>query len=82
MAIRRTFAEDLYVVLARYDVAQQSAEVEVVVNPLVNWVWFGFGILAWGTLIALLPDSAFRVRGRPGARACGHGRACSCWRSR
>jgi cytochrome c-type biogenesis protein CcmF len=59
VAIRRTFAEDLYVVLARYDVAQQSAEVEVVVNPLVNWVWFGFGILALGTLIALLPDSAF-----------------------
>ena len=59
VAIRRTFAEDLYVVLARFDVAQQSAEVEVVVNPLVNWVWFGFGILAWGTLIALLPESHF-----------------------
>jgi cytochrome c-type biogenesis protein CcmF len=59
VAIRRSFAEDLYVVLARYDVAQQSAEVEVVVNPLVNWVWFGFGVLALGTLIALLPDSVF-----------------------
>ena len=59
VAIRRSFAEDLYIVLARYDVAQQSAEVEVVVNPLVNWVWFGFGILGLGTLIALLPDSVF-----------------------
>ena len=59
VAIRRSFSEDLYIVMARYDVAQQSAEVEVKVNPLVNWVWLGFGILALGTFIALLPDSAF-----------------------
>jgi cytochrome c-type biogenesis protein CcmH/NrfF len=29
-----------------------------VVNALVNWVWFGFGILALGTGIALLPERA------------------------
>jgi len=28
------------------------------INPLVNWVWFGFGILAIGTGIALLPEAA------------------------
>ena len=28
-------------------------------NPLVNWVWFGFGIIAIGTGIALLPERAF-----------------------
>ena len=32
---------------------------EIVVNPLVNWVWVGFGILALGTGIALLPDTVF-----------------------
>ncbi len=29
------------------------------VNPLVNWMWFGFGIIAIGTGIALLPETAF-----------------------
>ena len=32
---------------------------QIVVNPLVNWIWFGFGIMALGTGIALLPERAF-----------------------
>ena len=28
-------------------------------NPLVNWIWVGFGFLALGTVIALLPEAAF-----------------------
>jgi cytochrome c-type biogenesis protein CcmF len=28
------------------------------INPLVNWLWLGFGILAMGTAIALLPERA------------------------
>jgi cytochrome c-type biogenesis protein CcmF len=59
VAIRRGLAEDLYVVLAGYDAAAQSATYTVTINPLVNWIWFGFGIMALGTIIALLPDSAF-----------------------
>ena len=59
VAIRRGFAEDVYVVLATFDVQAQTATLDVTVNPLVNWVWFGFGILALGTGIALLPETAF-----------------------
>src|SRR4051812_11820950 len=29
------------------------------INPLVDWVWAGFGILAIGTGIALLPETVF-----------------------
>jgi cytochrome c-type biogenesis protein CcmF len=58
VAIRRSFAQDLYLVLAAFEVDQQSASMEIVVNPLVNWIWFGFGILALGTGIALLPETA------------------------
>ena len=61
VAIRRSFAYDLYVVLAGFDAEQQSATFHVVVNPLVNWIWAGFGILAIGTLIALLPERALAV---------------------
>ena len=59
VAIRRSIAEDLYVVMPQFDASQQSANVEITVNPLVNWVWIGFGLLAFGTLIALLPETAF-----------------------
>jgi cytochrome c-type biogenesis protein CcmF len=59
VAIRRTFAEDIYLVLPAFDLEEQSASMEIVVNPLVNWVWLGFGVLALGTGIALLPETAF-----------------------
>jgi cytochrome c-type biogenesis protein CcmF len=59
VAIRRAFAEDLYIVLAAFDLGEQSASMQIVVNPLVNWVWVGFGFLAIGTLIALLPETVF-----------------------
>jgi len=30
----------------------------VTVNPLINWMWFGFGIMAVGTILSLLPERA------------------------
>ena len=59
VAIRRTVAEDLYLVMPAYDVNDQSMSLQVVVTPLVNWIWMGFGILVLGTGIALLPERAF-----------------------
>jgi cytochrome c-type biogenesis protein CcmF len=59
VAIRRTAAEDLYLVMPAYDVNEQSMSLQVVVTPLVNWIWAGFGILVLGTGIALLPERAF-----------------------
>jgi cytochrome c-type biogenesis protein CcmF len=59
VAIRRTLAEDLYIVMPTFEVQNQTATLEVVVTPLINWVWFGFGMMAVGTLIALLPETVF-----------------------
>jgi cytochrome c-type biogenesis protein CcmF len=59
VAIRRTLAEDLYIVMPQFEAGQQSANIEVTVTPLVNWLWLGFGVLALGTLIAVLPETAF-----------------------
>jgi cytochrome c-type biogenesis protein CcmF len=59
VAIRRGFAQDVYIVLAAFDTANQTATLDVTIAPLVNWIWFGFGILALGTFIALLPDTLF-----------------------
>jgi cytochrome c-type biogenesis protein CcmF len=59
VAIRRSLGGDLYLVMPSFDVPTQSATVEITVTPLINWVWFGFGVLAIGTLIALLPETTF-----------------------
>lgn len=59
VAIRRSMAGDFYLVLGGFDAQQQSASYQITVNPLVNWIWFGFGVLAFGTGIALLPERAF-----------------------
>jgi cytochrome c-type biogenesis protein CcmF len=59
VAIRRSFSEDLYLVMPAFDLQAQSASMEIVVNPLVNWVWIGFGVMAIGTGIALLPETVF-----------------------
>jgi cytochrome c-type biogenesis protein CcmF len=63
VAIRRSVGEDVYVVLAAYEVESQIGIYAVTVNPLVNWIWLGFGILAIGTGIALLPERAFALAG-------------------
>ncbi len=63
VAIRRTLAEDLYIVMAGFELGEQSASVEVHVNELVNWIWIGFGLMALGTGIALLPERVLALAG-------------------
>ena len=57
VAIRRGPAEDLYITLGNYDLAEGNVTLKLVVNPVVDWIWFGFMLLAIGTGIALLPES-------------------------
>jgi cytochrome c-type biogenesis protein CcmF len=57
--IHRTLAEDFYITLEAHEVESQAVTVTLHVNPLVDWVWLGFGILAIGTGIAVLPETAF-----------------------
>ena len=59
VAIRRSVAEDLYLVMPAYELADQSMSLQVVINPLINWIWAGFSMLVLGTGIALLPERAF-----------------------
>ena len=59
VAIRRGPSEDLYIVMPAFDLKDQTASLHLVVNPLVNWIWIGFGVMALGTGIALLPERAY-----------------------
>jgi cytochrome c-type biogenesis protein CcmF len=59
VAIRRTPSEDLYVVLPAMNFQDQSVSLQIIINPLVNWIWVGFGVLAIGTFIALMPEATY-----------------------
>ncbi len=63
VAIRRSAAEDLYIVMPGFDLQDQSLTLQVVINPLVDWIWVGFGLMAFGSLLALLPEQVFAFAG-------------------
>ena len=75
VGIRSTAYEDLYVILASVEDlnatlsgatgAAERAAVEVQVNPLVGWIWYGGMLLAFGSLIGLWPTETVRVRAAP-----------------
>ena len=47
--------------LRGFDVASQTATYKLTVNPLVNWVWLGLGIMVIGSIVSMLPESMFAV---------------------
>jgi cytochrome c-type biogenesis protein CcmF len=53
---RSSFGEDLYLILSGFSELQNNrATLKVLVRPLVVWIWLGGGVIALGTLIAILP---------------------------
>ncbi|HET9620009.1 MAG TPA: cytochrome c-type biogenesis CcmF C-terminal domain-containing protein [Kofleriaceae bacterium] len=64
-------SEDIYVVLTGYDLDSNLANLRVYINPLILWVWIGFLILAFGTLVCLIPQSAVDRMSRPRATRLG-----------
>jgi cytochrome c-type biogenesis protein CcmF len=69
VGIRPTPLEDLYIILAAVDDLDaavnndpkaQGVDLQVLVKPLVNWIWYGGLILAVGSLIGLWPSTERR----------------------
>jgi cytochrome c-type biogenesis protein CcmF len=52
--------EDVYVVFANIKEDTNQAVMQVWINPLVSWVWLGGYVLAFGTIITLLPNRVER----------------------
>jgi len=71
VAITVLVAEDIYVVLTGYDLDTGLANLRVYINPLILWVWVGFLILAFGTLVCLIPQTAVDRLARPRASRLG-----------
>ena len=56
VAIMRGLDEDLYVTMGKHDLDGGTAALKLVVNPLVDWMWLGFLLMAAATILVLLPD--------------------------
>jgi cytochrome c-type biogenesis protein CcmF len=54
--MHHTPLEDVYVVFANVKEETNQAVMQVWINPLVSWVWMGGYVLAFGTIITVLPN--------------------------
>ncbi len=60
VAIHTNLKEDVYVILAGY--GEDWVTLKILINPLVIWLWIGGTVMAFGTLIVMLPDRRKRSR--------------------
>ena len=63
VALRSNLKEDLYIVLANLE-ASGLAAFQVLINPMVVWLWIGGLVMLLGTLIAAWPPRKPRRGGR------------------
>ena len=56
VAIRRRPNEDLYLNFAGMSADNSKAVIQAYVFPLVSWIWAGYWVLLFGTLICLVPS--------------------------
>ena len=56
VAIKRSLIEDLYLSFAGLTQDGQKAIVQAYVFPLVSWIWLGYWVLLFGTLVCLVPS--------------------------
>lgn len=57
VAIRRRLNEDLYLNFASMSQSDpEAAIVQAYVFPLVSWIWIGFYVLLFGTIVCLVPS--------------------------
>jgi cytochrome c-type biogenesis protein CcmF len=56
VAIQRGFLQDLYITMGKFDLDEGSAALKLVINPLVDWMWLGYLLMALANLLAILPN--------------------------
>ena len=55
IGIRRRLNEDLYVNFSGITPDNTKAIFQVYIFPLVSWIWIGYWVLLFGTIICLIP---------------------------
>jgi cytochrome c-type biogenesis protein CcmF len=56
VSIRRRLNEDFYINFAGASADNKRAVIQAYVFPLVSWIWIGFWVLAFGTIVCLIPN--------------------------
>jgi cytochrome c-type biogenesis protein CcmF len=56
VAIRRRLNEDLYLNFAGISDVNPKPVLQAYTFPLVSWIWVGFAVLIFGTLVCLVPS--------------------------
>jgi cytochrome c-type biogenesis protein CcmF len=68
VALHSTLASDLYVIYEGRNPDTDKPIIKVFINPLMNWIWIGVGIVVFGTFVALVPNLT-RTAARAAAEA-------------
>jgi len=55
VAIHSTWKEDLYIILAGWEAGGSATAFQVIISPLVGWLWIGGYAMVAGALLCLLP---------------------------
>lgn len=58
VAIRRRPNEDLYVNFAGMSADNQRVVIQAYVFPLVSWIWIGYWVVLFGTIVCLIPSKS------------------------
>jgi len=69
VAIHSTLREDLYVTYQGLNNQTGHPIIKAIINPLVNWIWIGVLVIAFGTGMALVPNAALVTVQVPKAEA-------------
>jgi cytochrome c-type biogenesis protein CcmF len=56
VALRSTLSNDLYVIYEGKNPDTDKPIIKVFLNPLMNWIWIRVLVVAFGTLLALVPN--------------------------
>ncbi|HEV8182664.1 MAG TPA: heme lyase CcmF/NrfE family subunit [Candidatus Angelobacter sp.] len=69
VANHSTLNEDLYVVYEGHNPDTDHPIIKAMINPLVNWIWIGVLVIAFGTGMALVPNATVMSVPAPSAVA-------------
>jgi cytochrome c-type biogenesis protein CcmF len=69
VANHSTLQRDLYVVYEGRNQDTNQPIIKVIINPLVAWIWIGVVVMAFGTLLALVPNMSAEQATKPRKRA-------------
>src|SRR6476646_9892369 len=69
IANHSTLREDLYVTFQGLNEQTGHPIIKAIINPLVNWIWIGVLVIAFGTGMALVPNATVMTVSVPSAVA-------------